>query len=183
MRQKTFSNPWGNCPRLPLSYKDSLFLTNKMFDNARFGIEHKAGLNTNFNFLKYFNFSPSVNYTENWLLKQTNLTFDPSKITYKYDTTYNPLNVLDFKIDSTIKQNGKIDTANNKGFYRVNQFSMGASLSTRIFGTVLFKNGPLRGIRHSVTPSIGFSYSPSYTRNQGLVQRSGVTPADRKSVV
>lgn len=163
--------------RNEIQTKDSLFLTSKMFDNARFGIEHKAGLNTNFNFLKYFNFSPSVNYTENWLLKQTNLTFNPTKITYKYDTTYNPLNALDFKIDSTIKQNGKIDTANNKGFYRVNQFSMGASLSTRIFGTIQFKNGPLRGIRHSVTPSVGFSYSPSYTRNQGLVQRSGVTPA------
>ena len=58
----------------------------------------------------------------------------------------------------------KIDTL--KGFYRPNQFQMGVSVSTRIFGTVQFKNGPfgLRGFRHSISPSVSFNYSPSYYR-------------------
>jgi hypothetical protein len=46
------------------------------------------------------------------------------------------------------------------------------SLTTRIFGTVQFKKGPVRGFRHSMSPSIGFSYSPSYNRYQDSVQRS-----------
>ncbi len=155
-----------------ISTKDSLFLTNRMFDNAQFGIKHEAGLNTNFTFFKYFNFSPSISYNENWIFKQTNLTFDPKNSLYRYDTTYNPLNVRDFKIDSVVTRSGKIDTAYNSGFYRVNQFSMGASVSTRLFGTIQFKNGPIRGFRHSVSPSIGFSYSPSYNRYQDSVQQS-----------
>ncbi len=156
--------------RNEIQTKDSLFLTKRMFDNARFGVEHKAGLNTNFNFLKYFNFSPSVNYTEYWYTKQTNLLFDPNNIAYRYDTTRNPIDTADKIITRTVTRDGKIDTFNNTGFYRVNQFSMGASLSTRIFGTLLFKNGPLRGVRHAMTPTVGFSYSPSYTRYQDQVQ-------------
>jgi hypothetical protein len=158
--------------RHELAFKDSVFGTKRMFDDSRFGIQYRAGANVNFNFLKYFNFSPSVNYTQSIYLRQTNLTFDPTKSLYRYDTTYNPLNRNDFKIDSVVTRSGKIDTAVKKGFTFVDQLSMGASISTRIFGTVQFKKGYIRGFRHSMTPTVGFSYSPSYNRYQDSVQRS-----------
>jgi hypothetical protein len=158
--------------RNEIQTKDSLVGTSRMFDNARFGIQTKVGSNVNVNFLKYFNFSPSISYTNSLYLKQTNLTFDPTKSLYRYDTTYNPRDIKDFKIDSTVIRSGKIDTFNKTGLFPVGQFSMGASLSTRIFGTLLFKNGPIRGFRHSISPTIGFSYSPSYNRYQDQIQRS-----------
>jgi LptD protein len=126
----------------------------------------------NLNFLKYFNFSPSINFTQSLYLKETNLSFDPTKSIYRYDTTYNRLNRNDFKIDSTVTQSGKIDTVNKKGLFPVNQLSMGASVTTRIFGSLQFKKGLLRGLRHSMTPTVGFNYSPSYNRYQDNIQRS-----------
>ncbi len=158
--------------RNEIQTKDSLVGTSRMFDNSRFGIQHKIGSNVNFNFLKYFNFSPSVNFTQSLYLKQTNLTFDPRNSLYRYDTTYNPLNRSDFKIDSVVTRSGKIDTSNNKGVFAINQLSMGASITTRLFGSLQFKNGFIRGVRHSMTPTVGFSYSPSYNRYQDSVQYS-----------
>ncbi len=35
-------------------------------------------------------------------------------------------------------------------------------MSTRIFGTLQFKRGPIKGIRHVITPSFGFNFSPDY---------------------
>jgi LptD protein len=143
--------------------KDSLFFTKKMWDNAQFGVKHDASTNISFNILKYFNFSPSVNYSEVWYLKQQNLTYNPKVVSIKSDTIKNPTDTTDFTIrrDTTFSV---LDTTIKKGFYRLPQFSMGASLSTRIFGTVQFKNGWLRGLRHTINPSIGFSYSPNYIR-------------------
>ena len=40
--------------------------------------------------------------------------------------------------------------------------SAGISLNTQIFGTLLFKKGWLRGLRHVMKPQIGFSFSPDY---------------------
>jgi LptD protein len=158
--------------RNEIQTKDSLVGTSRMFDNWRFGIQTKVGSNVNVNFLKYFNFSPSISYTNSLYLKQTNLTFDPKNSLYRYDTTYNPRDRKDFKIDSVVTRSGKIDTLNKNGLFPVGQFSMGASLSTRLFGTVQFKNGFVRGFRHSLTPTVGFSYSPSYNRYQDQIQRS-----------
>ena len=39
--------------------------------------------------------------------------------------------------------------------------SISGGLSTNIFGTLLFKKGFLRGLRHEITPTVGMSYSPS----------------------
>jgi hypothetical protein len=160
--------------RHEIQTKDSLFGTNRMWDNARFGIQTRVGSNVNFTLLKYLNLSPSVSFTNSLYLEQTNLSFDRKNSLYRYDTTYNPLDPTrrDFKIDSVVTRSGKIDTAKVKGVFPINQFSMGVSLTTRIFGTLLFKNGPLRGLRHSMTPSIGFSYSPSYNSYQDSVQKS-----------
>ncbi len=158
--------------RNEINTKDSLVGTSKMFDNARFGIQHKLGTNLTIPVLKYINFSPSISYTNSWYLSQTNLTFDPTKILYRIDTTINPLNIRDTSFTKVVTQSGKVDTFNQKGFAFVDQLSIGASLSTRLFGTVQFKNGLIRGFRHSLTPTIGFSYSPSYNRYQDSVQRS-----------
>jgi hypothetical protein len=102
-------------------------------------------------------------------MKQFRQSFNPNDIRISKDTIYNR-DSTDFTIRNDTTLYGKVDTIKNNGFYRVNQFSLGASLSTRVFGTIQFKKGWLRGIRHTMTPSIGFSYSPDYRRYEDSIQ-------------
>ncbi len=142
--------------------KDSLLLTPRVFDNLKFGVRHNLSSNVNFTVLKYFNLSPSVSYTENWYINQISKSFDPTQ-TFKIDTFFNSTKT-DMSIVKSLLQDGTTKSDTIGGFYRPHQFNMGASLTTRIFGTVQFKNGWLRGIRHSISPSISFNYSPNYYR-------------------
>jgi lipopolysaccharide export system protein LptA len=143
--------------------KDSLFLTSKMFKDLNFGVKHNLSSNVNFTVLKYLNFSPSVSYSENWYISQVSKTFDPRQ-TFRIDTLPNPNNPKDTIFKPVLVLDGQTKTDTVKGFHRPNQFSLGASLTTRIFGTVQFKQGWLRGIRHSISPSLSFNYSPNYIR-------------------
>jgi LptD protein len=153
--------------RNSITTKDSLQFSSKVFDNMRFGIKHEASTNITFNLFKYFNLSPSINYREDWLTQEVQKTFNKSYLRTRIDTLRNPKDSTDFTTRLDTLQYGKIDTNYLGGFKRVNQFSIGASLSTRVFGTIQFKKGALRGIRHTMTPSIGFNYSPNYRRYEG----------------
>ena len=155
--------------------KDSLLFTQKVFDNLQTGLKHEASSNINFTVFKYFNLSPSVNFSSAWYMKETKKTFNPRNIRVRIDTVFNATKT-DFTLRKDTVFNGKVDTASINGLNFVNQFSAGVSLSTRVFGTLQFKKGALRGIRHTMTPSIGFSYSPAYTRYQDSVQTDNRNP-------
>ena len=153
-----------------LQTQDSVSLfTKKALENLQFGIKHDLSSNVNFNLFKYFNLSPSVSFNESWYMKQFRQSFNPNDIRVSKDTIYNR-DSTDFTIRNDTILYGKVDTIKSNGFYRVNQFSLGASLSTRVFGTIQFKKGWLRGIRHTMTPSIGFNYSPNYRRYEDSIQ-------------
>ena len=49
------------------------------------------------------------------------------------------------------------------GFKPFRQYNMGISMNTKIFGTILFKRGNLKGLRHVISPTFGFNYTPDYT--------------------
>jgi LptD protein len=160
---------YSSSARSRIQTKDSLLFNRKVIDNWQQGIKHDLSTNVNFNVLKYFNFSPSISYNESWYFKQFQRTFDPTKRLLRTDTLWNK-DSSDFSLKENILQDGKVDTVKKNGFYRVNQLSMGASLSTRIFGTMQFKKGYVRGIRHVITPSIGYNFSPNYKRYQDSVR-------------
>lgn len=153
-----------------LQTEDSILLTRRAWNNLQSGIKHEASSSVNFTILKYFNQSFSVNYSEAWYLSQYQRTFNPNNIIITKDTVYNPLDSTDFTIKTDTSQYGKVDTIKKNGFYRVNQFSIGTNISTRIFGTMQFKSGKIRGIRHTITPNVGFTYSPNYRRYEDSVQ-------------
>ena len=154
--------------------KDSLLFTSQMWKSAQVGMSHTMSSNVNFTLFKYFQFTPYINYSELWYLKDQKRTFDPtfrgpSKVVY--DTIFSKTS---FVIDSTVVQDttqlGKVDTTYNNRFSRVGQLSAGANFSTKVFGTINFKHGWLRGIRHRIDPSIGFTYSPDYRNLLDSVQ-------------
>ncbi|HZZ76442.1 MAG TPA: putative LPS assembly protein LptD, partial [Puia sp.] len=63
--------------------------------------------------------------------------------------------------------NPKLDTTREKGFYYANNVAFSISLSTAIFGTFQHfgKNSKILGIRHTVRPTISFSYSPDLSKS------------------
>lgn len=160
---------YGSSMRNRVQTKDSLITTKEGWKDFQTGIKHDASSSVNFNLFKYFNFSPNVNASSSWYLKQIKKTFNPNDIRFKTDTLFNK-DSSDFTLRRDTTLFGKVDTIKNSGFYTVNQYSMGASLSTRIFGTLQFKKGKIRGIRHTITPSIGYSFSPNYYRYEDSIK-------------
>ncbi len=142
---------------------DSTLFDKSTWTDLNIGAKHNLSTSASYRVLKYFNFSPSVRYQELWYLKGNDYAFDPTLV-FKQDTIYNDDGtILDIKQDTV--SYGKVDTIPTSGFGAVRTISLNASLNTKIFGTIQFKRGFLRGLRHTISPSIGFNYTPDYTKS------------------
>ena len=119
------------------------FFTAKMFETANAGVQHRADASTNVTLLNYFTLSPSINYREVWSFKKVNKDFDPS-------------------IQNTDGSFGTVVTDTLNGFNSFREYSSSLSLSTNIYGTFNFKKGRLKAIRHTIRPSVSFSYRPDF---------------------
>lgn len=138
---------------------DTTFFTRQTLDDGRYGFRHDASTGLSFKVLKYFTLAPTLSYEE---------TFYTRRRDYRNDFT------TGLVIDTTYDENGiVIDTSDfgtineslQTGLYSFREFSAGVRLNTQFFGTVKFRKGPLRGLRHIVKPSISFGYQPDYINN------------------
>ena len=50
-----------------------------------------------------------------------------------------------------------------RGFNNLVDFNLSSNITTKLYGMVNFKKGPIRAIRHVFTPTIGFSYRPDFS--------------------
>ncbi len=117
-------------------YDSSFSFSTLKWNDFQNGFKHVVPISANYNVLKYFNSSFGFNYNEYWYTKR------------------------DFKQYNFTEQ--RLDTIRNTGFFTARDFSMSASLSTRIYGIKLFKKGAIKGIRHVLTPSVNFKYQPDF---------------------
>ena len=110
----------------------------KRFQN---GVNHNVNGSLPFTLAKYFNFTTSASYNEQWhfqTLRQTQLRI---------------LNRPDSLVYDTIS-----------GFKRSAEYSTAMNLTTKIYNTLQFKKtGKIQAIRHVMTPNIGFSYKPDFS--------------------
>ncbi len=123
-----------------ITTKGNLILKSSLSRDWKNGMRHSIPVSATFNVLKYINISPSFNYTERWYLQSVNKSWDKEN------------------------QREKINTLS--GFNRVYDFNMGVSASTKLYGffipiRTLFGDKVDR-IRHVMTPSIGFGYTPDF---------------------
>ena len=123
---------------------DTTLFSQQTIDDARFGFRHNASTDFNFNLLKYIAVSPNASFNEVWYFHTT-------------QTNGQEDNPDSFETRDTIF-----------GFRPWHQFNTGVSMSTNIFGTLQFKKGRLKGLRHTVKPSIAFNYTPDYTGEDGF---------------
>ena len=115
---------------------DEDFFKSKMFETARAGMQHRTSTNTNIKAFKYFTLSPSANYEEIW-------QFD--YIQKEYNETENVV------VTDTLR-----------GFKSYREYNFGMSLSTNIYGTFNFNKGRLKALRHTIRPSVSYSYRPDF---------------------
>lgn len=83
------------------------------------------------------NLSPSFSYTEDWFVSTERRAFD----------------------DST----GRVARETVPGFFALRQFSSSLSANTTFYGTFPVGIGPYQGVRHTVRPSLSFTYQPDFS--------------------
>ena len=126
-----------------LTTNDDDFLTGRMFDNAQVGGRSTIPLSTNFKVAKYFSVTVGGNYQDTFTLQTFDRGLDPD----------NP--------DSNTEV--VLDTIN--GFDRFNTYNLNASIGTTVYGTFNFgEKSKIQAIRHTMRPSIGWGYTPSFER-------------------
>lgn len=104
-------------------------------------VDHSIPISLPFTVLKYFNFSSSINYNEKW---------DFKTLRKRYIRTATGTDEL-------------TDTVS--GFKRGGQYGLSTTMSTKIYGMKQFRgNGSIRAMRHVMTPNIGFSYRPDFSK-------------------
>ncbi|HEY8734391.1 MAG TPA: putative LPS assembly protein LptD, partial [Puia sp.] len=123
------------------SFYDSLASFTHMLDTFKWGAQNNIPITLALPQLGFLQVTPGVSF-QNRILNT------------KYD--YNWDNRLQ-----------KLDTSSQKGVYYANSVSFSLGLSTAIFGTFQHfgKNSRVLGIRHTVRPTLSFSYSPDLSKS------------------
>jgi len=133
--------------RNTVNIADSLLFKPEMFSQIKNGIKHSVPISSNLKVLKVFNLNTTAQFTNRTYFSRV----EQNRITEQLE---------DGETNSYIQK----DTVS--GFYNVFDFGFSANLQTKIYGQVDFKQGSaLRAIRHVVTPSVGFSYTPDFSKD------------------
>ena len=117
---------------------DSILFSNTKIQDFSNGIRHQIPISQSFNLLKYFIITPKFNYSELWHFKKTIKTLGP----------------LDELQEERIN-----------GFYRNGYYDFTTNISTKIFGSYKINKMNIKGMRHTITPSINFIYKPEISKN------------------
>jgi len=132
--------------RNTINTTDSVLFDQATFENnMQAGAVHKVPISLPLKVLKFFTLSNSINITDRMYSRSINKYWEN-------DTTYSG--------GDTIMPGVVIDTI--PGYRNSLDYSFSTSLSTKLFGMMAFKRGPVRAIRHVLTPSINYSYTPNF---------------------
>lgn len=108
----------------------------EMLKRGQNGFRHSIPISTSTKLLKYFTLSPSFNFNQLFYFKELDYEFIEEENAIRVDTT------------------NKFSTAYT---YDVN-----ASINTRLYGMYYLKSKNIQAIRHVMTPSVSFGYSPDF---------------------
>lgn len=107
------------------------------------GIQHSIPVSTNLTLFNYVNVNPSFNYTERWYFKKVGQQWN--------------------------EQTHKVETLDPEyGFWRIYNYNAQVSATTTIYGTYTAKKKTrkIQAVRHTITPRVGFSYAPDFSRQK-----------------
>ncbi|MBE6287697.1 MAG: LPS-assembly protein LptD [Mediterranea massiliensis] len=122
--------------------KDDKLFSSNLIRDWRNGMQHNIPISATFTLFKYFNVTPSVNYTERWYTHKIKKDWDP-----------HARNGSGEEVRDTIY-----------GFNRVYNYSASLGINTKVYGMYkpLFLPKKEIQIRHVITPSVSISASPDF---------------------
>ncbi len=123
--------------RNTVTQADSLFGRPGWTQKFNNGVQHQIPIATSIQFLKFFTFSPGVNYTERWYF---------NSIEKRYDET-----------------TGTIVTDTIRGFKSTREYNANASISSRLYGFLKLGKSTIRNV---MTPQVNFRYQPDFSTRQ-----------------
>ena len=125
-----------------ITTKDNMIFKKSLVRDWDNGMQHDIPISATFTLFKYFNLTPSVNYTERWYTRKIKQDWDSQHEEVARDTTY--------------------------GFHRVYNYSASLGLNTKIYGMYkpLFLPKKAIQIRHVITPSVSISAAPDFTSSR-----------------
>lgn len=110
-------------------------------DHFRLGLQQTAAIGLGKLFpSRFINSSASINYNEYWF---------PTSVQKSFNADSN-----------------EVITSKEMGFISARDFSSSISLSTKIYGLSNRKIGNLERFRHTLTPSVSFSYRPDFSNEK-----------------
>jgi len=130
-----------------ITAKEKVILKQSLVRDWQNGIRHSIPISLpTFNLLKYINLSPSFNYSERWYTNIVNKSYDP-----------NYINPIPYGL-------AHVRTDTVYGFKRNYDYSYSLSTTTNIYGMYIMRNpnSRIKAIRHKITPSASFSYTPDF---------------------
>lgn len=122
-----------------LTAKQDEFFHKSLIKDWRNGMMHTMPINATFNLFKYINVTPNITLNDRMYTTKIKRSWDPNASAEIADTTHS--------------------------FYNIFDFSLGLSLNTKIYGffrPLKFLGNKLQMIRHVLTPTISFSYTPDF---------------------
>ncbi len=143
--------------------KDSVLFTQETLENLQYGTQHSTNIDANFKLFKYFNVRPNARYSEKWFFKTLKRSFDTTPVVDTITTT-SPDGTEEIVTYDTLSYGTQSEDFVN-GFQPLREFSAGISVNTQIFGTMKFKKGFIRGVRHVIRPTFSLNYTPDYTND------------------
>jgi hypothetical protein len=127
-----------------ITTKEDKLMKSNLIKDWRNGWQHSIPVGATFTMFKYINISPQISFTDRTYTNKINQSWDQENQRVQNDTIYGFYNVYNWS--SSISANTKI-----YGFFVPNR---------KIFGE------KIQAIRHTLTPSISFSYAPDFGANR-----------------
>lgn len=123
-----------------ISTKEDKLMKSNLIKDWRNGMQHNIPVSGSFTVLKYINVTPSINFTDRMYTNKIERSWNETTQCEVQDTIY--------------------------GFYNVYNWNSSISMNTKVYG-MFVPNKKIFGdkivaIRHTISPSISFTYAPDF---------------------
>lgn len=126
---------------------DSLYWPEDRVVLNRFSARHNVSLNAQQNLFRYISMNLNLGITEGWVPSHREAQIDAATGGFVRDTT-----------------SGRIEFNEVKGFNARHTGRISLSAQTNIYGMIPLQIGSLRALRHVITPTVSYSYTPDFSK-------------------
>ncbi len=132
-----------------ITAKESEFAQKNLLRDWENGIKHSMPISATFTAAKYIQITPRISFTDRMYSHKTVQYYDPSMV-------------------NSNGSFGGIAKDTLYGFYNAYDFNTSLGVSTKLYGFFkpLWKKSKLFAVRHVLTPSISFSYTPDFSQKK-----------------